>query len=179
MLKLSEEHRAELDDLCRLHHVSRLELFGSALRGSLMRRLATWFCWLNSSPWSRVTGPMPILACCTVWTTCSAARSTCSRFSPFATLGFGAPLIGSEENSIPSCFGLAVAESAKSTPLRLPPFLREAGGGGGLKGMNPLFVLLHFTIPPPAGVSPSRPFFPSLRRCEQVSKWKADRPKSH
>jgi predicted nucleotidyltransferase len=32
-LKLTEEHRAELDDLCRRHHVSRLELFGSAVSG--------------------------------------------------------------------------------------------------------------------------------------------------
>jgi predicted nucleotidyltransferase len=33
MLKLIEAHRAELDDLCRRHHVSRLELFGSAVSG--------------------------------------------------------------------------------------------------------------------------------------------------
>jgi predicted nucleotidyltransferase len=33
MLKLIEEHRPELDDLCRRHHVSRLELFGSAVSG--------------------------------------------------------------------------------------------------------------------------------------------------
>ena len=30
-LKLIEEHRAELDGLCSRHHVSRLELFGSAV----------------------------------------------------------------------------------------------------------------------------------------------------
>jgi predicted nucleotidyltransferase len=33
MLNLIEEHRAELADLCRRHHVSQLELFGSAASG--------------------------------------------------------------------------------------------------------------------------------------------------
>ncbi len=32
MIPAIEEHRAELADLCRLHHVLRLSLFGSATR---------------------------------------------------------------------------------------------------------------------------------------------------
>jgi hypothetical protein len=39
ILKLIEDHRPELDDLCRRQHVSRLELFGSAV-SSLEIRLA-------------------------------------------------------------------------------------------------------------------------------------------
>jgi predicted nucleotidyltransferase len=33
MLQLIEHHRPELEGLCRRHHVSRLELFGSAVSG--------------------------------------------------------------------------------------------------------------------------------------------------
>src|SRR5262249_50352650 len=33
MLQLIEHHRPELEGLCRSHHVSRLELFGSAVSG--------------------------------------------------------------------------------------------------------------------------------------------------
>ena len=33
MLALIEEHRAEIEALCRKHRVKRLELFGSAARG--------------------------------------------------------------------------------------------------------------------------------------------------
>ena len=33
MLQLIEHHRADLDVLCRRHHVDRLELFGSAVTG--------------------------------------------------------------------------------------------------------------------------------------------------
>ena len=33
MLQLIEKHRVELEGLCRRHHVSRLELFGSAVSG--------------------------------------------------------------------------------------------------------------------------------------------------
>jgi uncharacterized protein len=33
MLPMIEQHRAEVESLCRQHHVSRLELFGSAATG--------------------------------------------------------------------------------------------------------------------------------------------------
>jgi uncharacterized protein len=33
MLSIIEEHRAEVERLCRQHHVDRLELFGSAATG--------------------------------------------------------------------------------------------------------------------------------------------------
>src|SRR5206468_4424758 len=33
MLDLIEQHRAEIDDLCRRHQVAKLELFGSAVTG--------------------------------------------------------------------------------------------------------------------------------------------------
>ena len=34
MIEAIETHRAKLEDLCRKHHVKRLELFGSAADGS-------------------------------------------------------------------------------------------------------------------------------------------------
>jgi predicted nucleotidyltransferase len=33
MITLVEEHRAQIESLCRKYHVTRLELFGSAARG--------------------------------------------------------------------------------------------------------------------------------------------------
>lgn len=33
MLDLIENHRAEIEDLCRRHHVAKLEVFGSAVTG--------------------------------------------------------------------------------------------------------------------------------------------------
>ena len=33
MIALIEQHRAQIESLCRRHHVRRLELFGSAARG--------------------------------------------------------------------------------------------------------------------------------------------------
>src|SRR5438552_2648042 len=34
MIELIEQHRAELDNLCRKHHVKTLEVFGSAATGA-------------------------------------------------------------------------------------------------------------------------------------------------
>jgi predicted nucleotidyltransferase len=34
MIELIEAHRAQLEELCRRHHVRRLELFGSAVDGT-------------------------------------------------------------------------------------------------------------------------------------------------
>jgi predicted nucleotidyltransferase len=36
MLPLIEAHRIEIADLCRRFHVARLELFGSAARGTIV-----------------------------------------------------------------------------------------------------------------------------------------------
>jgi hypothetical protein len=44
-------------------------------------------------------------------------------------------------------FGLLLANMQKTHPLRLPPLLREVGGGGGMKEAHALFFLLHCTSP--------------------------------
>src|SRR5438445_12582961 len=66
-----------------------------------MRRRAIWIFSSNSNHWDRVSGPMPISACCTGWKICSAGRATGSRFRPFAIRGFAAPWTGNGRYSMP------------------------------------------------------------------------------
>src|SRR5262249_53813907 len=99
------------------------------------------------------------------------------------------------KDDLASRIWFAVTESVYAQPERLsPPFFPEVGGGGGMKEMNPLLILLHSTSPLPAGVSPTwmgenksplravhplalphalgrsvRPVCPGLKRCEHVS----------
>jgi predicted nucleotidyltransferase len=89
MLQLIEMRRSDIAELCRRFHVNRLEVFGSAARGSDfdparsdVDLLVTYF--LATNPGSR-----PIRTSATPWKICSAGRSIWSWKQPWRTHSSG------------------------------------------------------------------------------------------
>jgi hypothetical protein len=93
-------------------------------------------------------------ACRSYW--CSSSECPVGRFSKLAGRF--------EKPAHKTLASISRMNPPRAHPVRLSPFLREAGGGRGMKEMHRIFFLFHFTNPSPAGVSPSWPFFLGLRK---------------
>src|SRR5262249_37825683 len=106
MLKLIEEHPPELDDLCRRHHVSPREVFGSAASGEVDAEASDLDCLVEFKPLAPGDRADAYFGSLHGLEDLFARRSTSSRFRPFAILGFGAPAIGCEKTVSLHPFGL-------------------------------------------------------------------------
>jgi predicted nucleotidyltransferase len=124
MLNLIEERRAGLDHLCRHHHVSRLELFGSAVSGEFDAEASDLDFLVEFQPLAPGDRADADFGLSLGLEDLFARKIDLVTIRAIRNPWFRRAVDRQRENSMASCFGLAVAESAESAPctaLALPP----------------------------------------------------------